>query len=220
MTASKDMRHPDTQLVFMGRVVASYSHEIKNILAIINESTGLMHDLLNLKQEGLDAHAQRFSKVLEDIGQQILRGQELSTFLNTLAHAPDKEVDGVDVIRSMQAVFALSSRLVKNASMRVRLDQGASKLYVNTRPVECMQCIFCALEWAMSQSQAGDEIVFRPRDATDGVQITVSGWSVEPGAAEEDQMTSLQDAVSALQGTCALQGKELVIALPRQIETY
>ena len=34
------------EIGFMGKVAASLSHEIKNTLAIINESVGLMGDLL------------------------------------------------------------------------------------------------------------------------------------------------------------------------------
>ena len=40
------------EIGFMGKVSASLSHEIKNTLAIINESVGLMGDLL--RKEGSD----------------------------------------------------------------------------------------------------------------------------------------------------------------------
>jgi len=219
MTANTDNRHPDPHVVFLGRVVASYSHEIRNILAIINESTGLMHDLLNLKKEELSGHAQRFTKTLEDIGQQIQRGQDLSTFLNTLAHAPDKEVGGVDIVHTMQTVFALSNRLLKNKKMGLCLEGKDIKLQVTTRPVECMHCFFCALEWAMTHSQADDEIVFQPLDSEQEVHINVSGWSLDPSTDANGLMTRLQDLVAALQGTCALQDKKLVITLPKQIES-
>jgi len=211
-------RHPDENLVFMGRVVASYSHEIKNILAIINESTGLMHDLLTLKKEDLADQVQRFSKTLEDVGQQVQRGQDLSTYLNTLAHSPDKEVGGVDVVQSMRTIFALSNRLVKNKRMKLRLEEPKTQLQVTTRPVECLRCMFCGLEWAMAHSQAGDEIVFRVQCIEDGVQISLVGWSLKPGTDDDEHFASLQSVISTLQGTCALQEKELVITLPRQIE--
>ncbi len=50
------MSHPErTQLDglrFFGMINASISHEIKNVLAIISESAGLMEDLLLLAQKG------------------------------------------------------------------------------------------------------------------------------------------------------------------------
>ncbi|MCF8040334.1 MAG: hypothetical protein K9K79_13585, partial [Desulfohalobiaceae bacterium] len=116
-------RHPDENLVFMGRVVASYSHEMQNILAIINESTGLMHDLLTLKKEDLANQVQRFTKTLEEVGQQVQRGQKLSSHLNTLAHSPDKEVGGVDVDHSMQTIFGLINRLAKNKRKKLGLEE-------------------------------------------------------------------------------------------------
>lgn len=211
-------RHPDENLVFMGRVVASYSHEIQNILAIINESTGLMHDLLTLKKKDLADQVQRFAKTLEDVGEQVQRGQELSSHLNTLAHSPDKEVGGVDVVHSMQTIFALSNRLVKNKRMKLRLEEPQTQLQVTTRPVEFLHCLFCGLEWAMTHGEAGDEIVFQAQGTGDGVQITLSGWSLKTGTDDDGHVSRLQDVVSTLQGTCVLRGKELMITLPRQIE--
>ena len=40
------------EIAFMGKVTASLSHEIKNTLAIINESVGLMGDLLGKDAPG------------------------------------------------------------------------------------------------------------------------------------------------------------------------
>ena len=47
------------EIGFMGKVTASLSHEIKNTLAIINESAGLMGDLLR-KLYGLKAFIDYF----------------------------------------------------------------------------------------------------------------------------------------------------------------
>jgi hypothetical protein len=154
---------------------------------------------------------------LEDIGQQILRAQELNTNLNTLAHAPDKEVGIVDVVQGMQTVFALSNRLLKNRKIGLRLEGKEGKLQIRTRPVEYMHCCFCALEWAIDHSQASDEIVFQAQDLEQRVQIAVSGWTLVPNAEAKGLLACLQDLVSLLEGTCLLEEKKLVISLPWQI---
>ena len=209
-------KHPDENVLFMGRVVASYSHEIKNILAIINESSGLMHDLITLKKEDLSERTQRFTKTLEDIEEHVLRGQELSTHLNALAHAPDKEVGGVDIVHSMHTVFELTRRLVRNKSLSVKMHAPGDKLLITTKPLEFMHLTFCALEWAMARSQPGDEIVFQPRGTEDGVHIEVSGWT-ENGGQKDDALHRLHSVAAALQGECTAQQKALVITLPKEI---
>jgi hypothetical protein len=71
----------------------------------------------------------------------------------------------------------------------------------------------------MAHSQANDEIVFQPLDSEQGVQINISGWSLDPSTDAESLISPLHDLVAALQGTCALQDKKLVITLPKQIKS-
>ncbi len=211
-----DAKHPNENVLFMGRVVASYTHEIKNILAIINESSGLMHDLITLKKEDLSEHTQRFTQTLEDIEEHVLRGQELSTHLNALAHSPDKGVGGVDLGQSMQTVFDLTRRLVRNKSLSVKTYPPEGKLLITTRPLEFLHLIFTALEWAMARSQPGAEIVFQPQGTEDGVHIEITGWTEHDG--QEDEVSHrLQRLAAALQGSCIVQQKALVLSLPKQI---
>jgi len=40
-----------TEIAFFGRITAGVTHELKNVLAIVNESSGLMQDLLALSKE-------------------------------------------------------------------------------------------------------------------------------------------------------------------------
>jgi C4-dicarboxylate-specific signal transduction histidine kinase len=211
-------RHPEANLVFMGRVVASYSHEIKNVLAIINETTGLMHDLLTLKKEDLAQQSERFTKSLKDIGDHVQRGQQLSTFLNTLAHAPDKEVNGIDLINSMQTVFALCNRLVRNKSLHLTFHSDQAPLHITTKPVECMHSIFCALEWAMTNSQPGTEIVFSTQAEKQGVRIEVTGWTERNETDEGELFQHLKRLVTTLQGACTINGKVMIITLPKHID--
>jgi hypothetical protein len=209
-------KHPEVNLVFMGRVVANYSHEIKNVLAIINETTGLMHDLITLKKENLSEHTQRFTQTLEDIEEHVLRGQELSTHLNALAHAPDKEVGEVDLVQGMHTVFELTRRLVRNKNLSVKTHPPEGKLLITTRPLEFLHLIFTALEWAMARSQPGAEIVFQPQGTEDGMHIEITGWTEHDG--QEDEVSHrLQRLAAALQGSCIVQQKALVLSLPKEI---
>ena len=63
--------------LFMGRMTASATHELQNILATIRESSGLMDDLLAMSSEGF-AHAERFKKGLTVLAEQVERGMILT----------------------------------------------------------------------------------------------------------------------------------------------
>ena len=54
------------EVAFLGRITAAFTHEMKNVLAIIKESAGLMEDLLALSQEAAFPHRDRFARCLSD----------------------------------------------------------------------------------------------------------------------------------------------------------
>jgi len=45
----------DDSLRFFGKIVASISHEIKNVMAIINEKAGLIKDLTLMAEKGVES---------------------------------------------------------------------------------------------------------------------------------------------------------------------
>ena len=85
------------EAAFLGKITAGITHEIKNVLAIIRESSGLMEDLLSLAQQETFAHGEKFSNALSTIHEQVNRGVELVNRLNRLAHSPDEPEARVDL---------------------------------------------------------------------------------------------------------------------------
>ena len=204
--------HPDHTLLFFGRVVAGYSHEIRNILAIINESSGLMHDILALKKRDLGEDTQRFVHSLQGIGQQVQRGQELTSFLNAFAHSPDREKSEVDVVHCVRTVCALCARLLRNRNLHLLIQPEQERVFITTRPVECMLWVFCALEWAMLHAQPGAEILFQVQKTQQEVRITVSGMD-QPEGTKHELYARLQEVASLLQGECTLAQGQLMLTL-------
>ena len=85
------------EVAFFGRITAAFTHEMKNVLAIIKESAGLMEDLLALSQNAAFPHQERFVRSLATIEAQAKRGIELSNRLNRFAHSPDEAFATVDL---------------------------------------------------------------------------------------------------------------------------
>jgi signal transduction histidine kinase len=58
---------------FFGEISASISHEIKNVLAIINENAGLLQDMIMMNEKGLPLNPERLSKLAHSISGQVAR---------------------------------------------------------------------------------------------------------------------------------------------------
>jgi len=134
--------------LFMGRLTASATHEIQNILATIRESSGLMDDLLSMGGEGF-AHAERFKKGLRVLAEQVERGMALSEQLNYCAHAPEATPAGAEVNEAMRSLVGLSRRQAARNRVSLVLAPGRTGLRTSLRGVDAMELVGQALDCAL-----------------------------------------------------------------------
>ena len=132
----------------MGRLTASATHEMQNILATIRESSGLMEDLLAMSSEGF-AHAERFKRGLTVLSEQVERGMMLTEQLNFCAHAPEESPAGADVNLAVRALVGLSRRHAARGKVNLVLAAGRSGLRTSLRAVEVMELACLALDCSL-----------------------------------------------------------------------
>ncbi|MBU1041016.1 MAG: hypothetical protein KKF77_07965 [Proteobacteria bacterium] len=144
--------------LFMGRVTASATHELQNILATIRESSGLMDDLLAMSSEGF-AHAERFKKGLTVLAEQVERGMVLTEQLNFCAHAPEKSPAGADINEAVRALVGLSRRDAARRKITLVLAPGRTGLRTSLRAVEVMDAVGAALDAALVALPMGTQLM-------------------------------------------------------------
>ena len=143
--------------LFMGRMTASATHELQNILATIRESSGLMDDLLAMSSEGF-AHAERFKKGLTVLAEQVERGMILTEQLNYCAHAPEDCSAGADVNEAVRALVGLWRRNAARRKTTLVLAPGRLGLRTGLRAVEVMDAVAAALESALETLPMGTQL--------------------------------------------------------------
>jgi C4-dicarboxylate-specific signal transduction histidine kinase len=144
--------------LFMGRLTASATHELQNILATIRESSGLMDDLLALSSGGF-AHAERFKKGLSVLAEQVERGMILTEQLNFCAHAPEASPAGADVNEAVRALVGLSRRSAARRRTTLVLAPGRPGLRTALRAVEVMGAVGAALDAALDVLPMGTQLL-------------------------------------------------------------
>ena len=112
-----------SETAFMGKITAGVTHEMKNVLAIIRESAGLMEDLLGLAKDDPFPAREKFLKILSKIGDQVTRGVNLSNALNQFAHRPDQPLATADMNSLIDQLVFLCQRFA--LSKRVTLKSVA-----------------------------------------------------------------------------------------------
>lgn len=107
------------ELVFFGKVNASISHELKNILAIISETAGLLGDVAEMAKEGLPVEPEMLTSTTASISEGIQRGFTTIRQMNRFAHGVDTPVLSVNLMEVLDLVGNLSDYLPFTGRTRV-----------------------------------------------------------------------------------------------------
>lgn len=161
------MKHTDTdnrQVAFFGRMTASITHEMKNVLAIIKESSGLMQDILAFSREETCPYEDKLKDVLHTIGEQITRGVELTSRLNRFAHDPDENIRKTDLTDQVEHLVALSQRFARLQNVVLKVDPPKQRpILIETCPVQLQMALFTGIECCLHLMETGGQIYLSPQ---------------------------------------------------------
>jgi light-regulated signal transduction histidine kinase (bacteriophytochrome) len=110
-------------LKFFGKVNASISHELKNILAIISETSGFLNDLTDLAKQGKELKLSLLESCNDSISEEIQRGFDTIKQMNKFAHSVDIPVKEVDLMETLNLTIALSGFLSTAGKVNLKTSQ-------------------------------------------------------------------------------------------------
>ena len=145
----------ETGLQFFGRISASISHEIKNVLAIVNENAGLLEDFTLMADRGKPIDPARLKMMAAAVKRQVARADEIIKNMNRFAHSIDQTTSTVDLDQTLELFIALTARFAAMRGVKVDLQLPASPLSIPTAPFYLMNLLWLCLDFSMSAS--GDE---------------------------------------------------------------
>jgi len=102
-----------SELAFLGRILASATHDLQNILAIIKECGALSEDILGMNKISRLKHGDKLASACGAIGPQVERGRTLLIALNSLAHAAGAEYPQTDGVLFSLRGIALAERMAR-----------------------------------------------------------------------------------------------------------
>jgi len=173
----------EDDLKFFGAVSASISHEMKNVLAIINEMMGLLDDLSRQANAGRPLDPGRLQQIAGRMKAQIERGNGIMRDLNRFAHTVDCDADILDLGDMTAFVCALARRraALRNVDLRVN---SAQPVNANVSPFALAHLIWECLQHCAALTAPGAvlEITVTPPSPPRGPAVRfVPGTAVPEG---------------------------------------
>jgi signal transduction histidine kinase len=161
----------ETGLQFFGRISASISHEIKNVLAIVNENAGLLEDLTLMADRGRPIDPARLKMMAAAVKKQVARGDGIIKNMNRLAHSIDQTITTVDLDQTIELVIALTARFAAMRGVKVDLQLPASPLTIATAPFYLMNLLCLCLDFCMSAGGDEKRVELIVEEIENGVRI-------------------------------------------------
>jgi hypothetical protein len=186
-------REPKTEAQFMGKITASATHEMRNVLAIIKESAGLIEDILEVSKDTSPATKEKFLRTLLKVRQQVERGVDLATRLNRFAHSPDEPVTGVDLNEIADQVASLTQRLAKLKRISLLAVRTEQPVIITGDSLKIQMLVYLCITTLLEVVEPGLTIGIGPRPAGDSLVALGFHLAGIDGSAEA--------AVTALDGT-------------------
>jgi C4-dicarboxylate-specific signal transduction histidine kinase len=160
-------------LRYFGKVNASISHELKNVLAILNENAGLLQDFVAMEEQGMPLDAERIHRLSETMQCQIARGDAILKRMNRFAHSADNDCEVVELNDMVRLVTELFERTAITRGVKVENRVNSSTVTLETHPF-MLETLLGELLDQLSKIVT-DTIIITPEESSRGACIRITG---------------------------------------------
>jgi two-component system NtrC family sensor kinase len=159
------------KLSSIGRLAAGVAHEINNPLAVINEKTGLMRDLIGLREEFPDK--ERFLVLIDSVLKTVMRCRDITRRMLGFARRLDvtlEEINLNDVITETSG-FLNQEALHRKIELTLNLEAGMPGIVSDRGQLQ--QVFLNILNNALAAVPDGGHIEIRTMADAEGVTVVV-----------------------------------------------
>jgi signal transduction histidine kinase len=188
MGSAKDLFQYES-LAFFGKVNASISHELKNVMAIISETAGLLGDLSDLASTGSSVPPDMLDSCTTSIIEEIQRGFSTIRQMNRFAHSVDTPAQSVNLMDVIDLVVNLADYLSFSGKTRI-IPCEDNKPTALTCPFLLQAVVYQALVYTFENTGRGAEITISIQPKNDQTwRIIFSGFNAIEFHVFPDDMT-------------------------------
>ena len=162
-------------LQYIKAMLPSFSHEAKNVLAVINENAGLMADYILMAQKGKTLDLGRLSSLSAAIRKQVARFNTLITDVRQAADGIDNNIQAICLVHHTRQVSELLSKKAAMRSIQLHVSAMEEPILIHTRPVLLLHILWVCLDYAMQTSERGQHIELSLEIRGENALVLMSG---------------------------------------------
>ncbi|NIP42812.1 MAG: HAMP domain-containing histidine kinase [candidate division Zixibacteria bacterium] len=205
---SKGQRDTKSEsLEFFGSITASVTHELMNVIAIINELTGLLDDMRYSAEQGQIIEGDRLESLHERLARQVNRGEKIIKRLNKFAHSADHEMTAFDLNEVLLNLVGLMQRLADMKKIRLIHEPSPNELACIGNPFELQHLIFRCSRMLLNTAKEDSTMSLEVQKQEDLYAITVFCSDISDRGPDPDDLALVKD-LAVIQGWTLLSNRE------------
>lgn len=182
----------------IGRLVNSATHDLRNVLAVIRESTGLIQDILQQAHKGSGAGAlgtcpplprpDRLRQALQSVQEQVSHGAELAEAMGYLGQCAEYRDEGAipcDLTRITRDFCVMATRRGKACALELQCPPTAEPILSPVAPLEVFRALLNVFDVCVSVG-GGVRVRFKPMPQARQQDAAVIACDVLDGGANTD----------------------------------
>jgi len=173
MENNKEQNFKNQSLAFFGAITASVSHELNNVIAIINELTGLLDDMRYGAEQGQPVGPERLKNLHERLDRQVKRGEKIIKRLNKFAHSTDQPILEFDLNEVMGNLVELSRRLADMKMVALHYDAGEIPLQFTGNPFELQHIVFRCIRLLLESAEKDSAVNLAVHKMNEDYSLTI-----------------------------------------------
>jgi len=174
-------------LTFFGAISASISHELNNVLSIINQTAGLLQDLLYSSRQGKPIPEEKLSLIAEKINTQSDRGVAIIKRFNTFAHNLDDPLKEFDLNAVILNFISVINRLANQKKIKLIPKLTVSPLNIVSNPFLIQLSLYYLLKKILLQNTGGGEVEISSHQNEAGITVQIKCPENLSGSIQSDE---------------------------------
>ena len=161
-------------LTCFGAITASVTHELSNLLSIIDQSAGSLDDLSRAVAGGGPVDPRRLEVLYGRISRAVQRGVGTLRLLNRFAHSVDEPLRELDVREETETLVGLMQRLADMRQVRLEAALPPEDLRVTTDPFALQHALFLCISESLAGAKPDGRVLLEAVSDEDGVRLAIT----------------------------------------------
>lgn len=188
-------------LALLGKITAGQSHEVTNVLSIINELAGLQQDALSVADRKGDVDLAKLKAICRKIQFQVARGETIIRSINRFAHSLDAPLAVFDVKETIGRIVFLAERWTRLKQVELLAILPEATMVLENSPFLFQCAVFVCIEAALSAATDKRRISVSFSVTGNGAEVAVTSADPVPQSPElTARVACLRELVEELRG--------------------